>query len=836
MRLARSLEHHNRGDMVKTTEHVAKPISTPKARRFATLRGLLRCQGNGAPSRTLFALPTLALIALPATLACLGALVAPALAAGGCPNEQLREEQGSTRLPECRAYEMASPVFKAGYAANAIVAVAPNGESVAFDSVGAFAGDTSDSQFTLYLSHRTASGWSTASLLPPASIASDVVEEGPPYFDFSSTLESFLIGNTLGSSLGNTNDHAQHEVLLHSTGAPDTPAGFEVAGQILESPIKEPTKIAYRGASANLSHILLVSFGEPDGALLPAAVGADAQLYDLVSNDEGTPSLQLVALNNDGEVIDPYCEPALGAAAGAERESGFNAIADGGVEIFFTANANRASGNRCDGKSAAEIFPANPALLFVRINSEKTLQLSVPLAADCVAPAPCASAPPARAVFEGANEAGTKVFFTTSQPLVTGDTDSAPDLYMANIGCPGGGEGPCAPAAREVTSLAQVSHDPNPGQAAEVQGVVRVSPDGSRVYFVARGVLNDAPNAQGDAAVQGADNLYVYDSAVGGAPVFVADLCSGPELSGVATDVRCPGNLEVVQTHATNEDRNDASLWLNESSEAQTAGADGRFLLFSSYGRLVAGDTDIAKDVYRYDAETGALVRVSLGEDGYDTNGNDSAFNAEISVFNTFGGARAAAAKTADLDNRAITEDGSRVVFTTAEPLSPDAVNGLENVYEWHEQPDGEGVVSLISTGSADEPISSKEGDLDITPEGRDIFFQTTQGLVSQDTDGQGDVYDARIDGGFPSPPAPEEPCSGDACQGPLTNPAPLLVPGSVSQAPGGNFAPPAPTATVKPKPKSKVVKCRKGYVKARGKCVKNPKAKKAGDKRSITS
>ena len=62
-----------------------------------------------------------------------------------------------------------------------------------------------------------------------------------------------------------------------------------------------------------------------------------------------------------------------------------------------------------------------------------------------------------------------------------------------------------------MTSLTQVSHDPRAGEAAEVQGVLRVAPDGSRAYFVARGVLSEAPNAQGAVAVKGADNLYVYD-------------------------------------------------------------------------------------------------------------------------------------------------------------------------------------------------------------------------------------------------------------------------------------------------------------------------------------
>lgn len=43
---------------------------------------------------------------------------------------------------------------------------------------------------------------------------------------------------------------------------------------------------------------------------------------------------------------------------------------------------------------------------------------------------------------------------------------------------------------------------------------------------------------------------------------------------------------------------------------------DGMLLVFSSYGQLRAVNTDSAKDVYWYDAVTGVLVRVSVGEEG----------------------------------------------------------------------------------------------------------------------------------------------------------------------------------------------------------------------------
>jgi hypothetical protein len=341
----------------------------------------------------------------------------------------------------------------------------------------------------------------------------------------------------------------------------------------------------------------------------------------------------------------------------------------------------------------------------------------------------------------------------------------------------------------------QVSHDPNGGEAG-VQGVVRVAPDGSRIYFVASGDVLTAAEQQALAGQgrpvphAGADNLYVYDTVAEderGSMAFIGDLCSGPQLSGAVEDEHCPSSLEAGEG-------DDVSLWRGgEGVEAQTAGKDGRFLVFSTYAQLATSDANSSKDVYRYDAQTGELDRVSLGENGYDTNGNGGSFNAQIA-----GTPRDTPTVQAqqELGTRAISEDGSRIVFETGAPLSPAATNGLEDLYEWQEQPGGEGNVSLISSGSAEEPI--EPSGVAMSPSGNGIFFLTSQGLVPQDTDGLIDLYDARIHGGFPALTSQPQPCAGDACQGPLTNPAPLLVPGSVAQAAGENIAPVSPSSTPK--------------------------------------
>ena len=499
------------------------------------------------------------------------------------------------------------------------------------------------------------------------------------------------------------------------------------------------------------------------------------------------------------------------------KSSGFNAVAGDGGEVFFTTGVN----SECSGQ------------LFVRLGGSRTLEVSRPLEAGkavggcvgkgVVGEVPCEGAETrAPAVFQGANESGSKVFFTTASPL---DPDGN-DLYMARIECSGGGEG-CEVSKREVGSLVQVSAG---SEAADVQGVVTVSSDGSQVYFVARGVLDTSANSEGQAAVKGADNLYVYNSVSGAAPSFIGDLCSGPELSGETEDVDCPSDL----LPESNEQGNDTGLWVSVSHQVQTNSCEagsvscepGRFLVFSAYARLTRDDTDNAKDVYRYDADTGVLTRVSVGEDGYEANGNGSACvgsacDATIGANEE----QALVYRQNDLDSRAVSEDGSRIVFTSGDALSEDASNGLANAYEWQSAQDGNGgSVSLISTGSGSEPVE----DVVISRSGRDVFFVTSQGLVPQDTDGQSDVYDARLGGGFPPVSLEPRQCEGEACQGPLTNPAPLLVPGSVSQAPGGNVPAPVSKPTVKKakpkrKTKSKKPKSKKKSKSRKGKASRSP-------------
>jgi hypothetical protein len=706
-------------------------------------------------------------------------------------------------LSKDRAYEMVSPVYKGGYGINNVVAVAPDGEHVAFVSLGACAGDPANNVLANYYVARRegGGGWSTAPLTPPAGIAAFSVVD-----DFSPTLDSTLSGVRLGPNKGRAEaDDIEQEFLFHQTDAPDVAPNFEVAGMVLKDLDETPFFILYEGASSDFSHVVFEGNSLKSEQLLPEAGKTESHLYDLVTGRvSGERSLQLVGLNNKDKVVNPSCRAALGLGHGGNAALGlgdgsdqFNAISKDGSEVFFTTGVD----SSC----------ADPQL-FVRLGGMRTLEVSKSLLPACHE-VPCLGATEREpSAFRGASEDGSKVFFVSVQPLVPGNADVSENLYMARIGCPES-EPECEAAGREVTGLVEVSHDPNGGEPAEVRNVVSIAPDGSHVYFVARGNLLTSAE-QGMLAGEGraipkvgADNLYVYNS-ITGTTEFVVDLCSGSELSGATQDLRCPPGLAGGEL----AEKNDTPLWTSTQREAQLNVCDrpclcecsgdretGRFLVFSSYGKLTGDDTDAGKDIYRYDSVTGTLERVSIGENGYDADGNADGFDATLAI------SKASSSKLSfeqrGMNSRAVSEDGLQIVFSTAETLSSGATKGFTSAYEWNEDN-----VSLVSGSGASGSVEN----VLISSSGNDVFFTTTQGLVPQDTDGQEDVYDARLNGGFPSAPAEVQACSGDACQGPLSSPAPLLVPGSLPQASGENFLPVKRATSKKAKLKKKVKRPKK--------------------------
>jgi hypothetical protein len=750
-----------------------------------------------------------------------------------CPNEALRQELQSGRLPDCRAYELVTPAHKGGVPAY-FNAVSTDGSRAIVHSTGEFgdAGNSQETEGAAYELTRTAQGWSDADIDPPAS-------QYPyaRYLGATPELDAtlwFVRGSSQSLSAQDLLVRDEAGGVLHDLGPDSNPAGNKEPPGLGIPPGQHVFDTKYVGSSTDFSHVLFwvaSSTSASEEAKAPKLWPGDQtapgipELHSLYERDDHTgfePTLVGVSNEgpldgsphvNEGAVLLSQCGTNLGSGGG---ENTYNAVSESGASVFFTA------------EHKAECSSTQPLVseLYARVGGVKTLAISEPpLGGPAAVPGRecsgvCAAdeeVPSDRSegVFVGASRNGSKVFFLTAQPLVNGDEDATTDLYEAEI------EG--AGAGAHLGKLVQVSHDPNVGQAAEVQGVTRISADGSRVYFVAKGVL--AGNSNGLAAPfstahEGAENLYVYESDPADPghfkTVFLAMLCSEEGKSGSVSDSEC---------HSS-----DAQMWSVEGSAPAQATPDGRFLVFSTATDLTAPeDTSSVNQVFRYDSETGDLARVSIGQDGFNANGNMDNSNLAVAPIQQAG--------TQAPGSAAVSEDGA-VVFQSADGLTPAALNGQQesfeyeeeneeglevrrrgtfyanNVYEW--EADGAevngrvtctapaGCVDLISDGldttatGTGTNLTSSVRLYGQTPSGGDIFFTSADRLVPQDTDTQQNIYDARIDGGFPPPLAPvacEENCQGAPGSQPLFG-----TPSSATFAGPGNIAPPPAPAPVKTK------------------------------------
>ncbi len=670
-----------------------------------------------------------------------------AVAAGACPNEGLRAEDNSLGLPDCRAYEMVTPVDKNSALVSPVErpTVAADGSSLVGGSPEGFAGIGNDELQALtdayYRFTRTGSGWVTIPLNP-----------------YRGRLASIGMGDSVWEPA-----EPQSIARLRLRGADGS---LSEIGPVWPSALGQNQNLSsffVLGAAAEASHGVVFVINER-GLLWPFdKTLSGSSLYGYTGTRNTVPSLVGVSGGPGSSALIGQCGTTLGAfgfADDGEGQGEYNAVSEDGSRVFFTVAGT--DSNACGGVEPA----ANE--LFARIEGSQTVAISEPSKADCPL---CDTSAPMDAVFKGASADGSKVFFTTSQPLLGSDTSR--NLYEYDFDPPAG-----EPKVVRVSGGDGSVAEPT----AEVLGVTRISEDGSHVYFVAKGVLTNGLNSQGEGALAGTNNLYLFERDAqypAGRTVFIADLGAGDmELWGV-------GN---------------SSGDVNRPAQATP---DGRFLLFTSFGDLTAGDTSTARQMFQYDAQAGSLVRVSIGQEGFDDNGNAGGAGASIAIQDYVAGARGGAIA------RSMSDDGSYVFFQSQAGLTPLASSGAENVYEYHA-----GRVSLIAA----------EGELiGTSASGGDVFFRTANQLVPQDTDTQWDFYDARVDGGFPTPVTATG-CVGDACQGPPAAPLLFGSPSSVVFSGAGNVTPPVSRPAVKPR----ALTVAQQLSRALKACLKGPRRKRA--------
>lgn len=388
-----------------------------------------------------------------------------------------------------------------------------------------------------------------------------------------------------------------------------------------------------------------------------------------------------------------------------------------------------------------------------------------------------------------------------------------------------------------------------PGAVLGAQSAA-ISSDGSRVYWtdLATGNLylrSGGQTKQVDSSA-GGGGAFETASADGSAAYFTKDehLWRYLAASGTATDLTPAGEVAGVlgtsadgssvyfqdaaglklwkggttTTVAPGANAAEESNWPPSTGTARTS-ADGTKLLFVSTQSLTGYDnTDLDTEaldsqVFLYDATgAGTLRCLSCNPSGARPIGASSIPG---SVPNG-----TAIGSPDSYKPRSLTANGNRAYFESLDALVLTDINDDRDVYQWQAQGSGNcnragGCVNLISSGVAQDGASF----VDASSDGSDVFFLTDGSLVGADP-GAVDLYDARVGGGFPEPSKPI-PCQGDACQ--VLPPEPIEPTLTTLLSGPGN--PPVRYA-------KEAKRCRKGFVRRKGKCVKRARRERPAKRR----
>ncbi len=679
----------------------------------------------------------------------------------------------ASALPDGRAYELVSPADKGSGSLpgradlqeepvlQQAVQASANGERLGYFSLLPFSGAQAGST-TAYLAARGAGGWSSQDLIPSQATVQDAFLVRPRVAGYSEDLSKAVFED--GGHDGNGGHGQDSPPLVNGEPADNSNLflrdNIGASYQLMDvtSPGVTPGAAGFEGASADYSHVVFVSAAQ----LTPEAIENKYNLYQwfggAVSLVGQVPVPPATQCGSGG----PPCIAApqdASLGSGNTRRGGFlNSVSSDGSKIFF------------EDYEASE---GSPHELFMRVDGARTVEVSASQKTNGSGPGGTDGNGRRNSTYWTAGTDGSEVFFTSCEQLTNdstanstgvgndcenqepgefGTTPTGNDLYQYDT------------TSGALTDLT-VDHSAGDPRGADVQGVLGTNDDGSYIYFVANGVLADGASP-GDCrdganigeAPSGQCNLYLSHD---GSTTFIARL----------------------------DDATDRSDWDGESTARVTP--DGTHLAFESAASLTGYDTTDAltgtpdSEVYEYDANTSRLVCASCNPSGAQPIGASTLDPVWGTTLADVGGA------SIEYLSRELSEDGSRVFFDSGDALVPGDVNGKLDVYEYEG-----GRPYLISSGTSNDESFF----LDASASGDDVFFETRSQLVPQDTDEQFDIYDARVGGGFPNPPAPAPACVGESCKAaPVGGPA-GQAPGSAGVSGVGNIMPSPAAVVVKSK------------------------------------
>jgi hypothetical protein len=661
------------------------------------------------------------------------------------------------QLPDSRIWELVSPSDKHGGrlvgGADIHLQASADGNGLAYQSYLPIEANPEGNRIlepSMSLARRQADGsWRSKDISPPNEYVTRPAAGRNEYKLFNSDLSEALLDPHSGTPLSpeasertpylreNTEPPRYTPLVTGKEPYANVPPGTEFGGPELDA--TGPVELL--AASPDFRHFGLHSEvplvdGAPGGALYEWS-GGQIEPVSVLPAGEG------------GAIVGAQF-------IGSGPRSVEGALSRDGSRVFWSADQPSALYLRYNATEAASVIGGGECTEPERACTVR-IDVKQPGATGTGTPSP---------IFQGASADGTVVFFTDSQQLTEDAGSRGSDLYRCELP-PGVG------VASGCATLTDISVPTVAGESAEVQGIApALSADGTKIYFVARGVLDEAPNKLDDAAVSGQPNLYLWQQGEG--VRFIATL--------------------------TDEDRTDWGQQEAASSSDSVASAltatgspSGRYLGFMSQRSLTGYDNrdrssgEAAQEVFRYDSATEELECVSCNPTGARPHSAvpSQAFRAFVDPWQLWAGRPVVAALPEATSTtisgspslyrpRAVLDNG-RVFFNVVDSLAPSDSNGQWDVYQYEPTGVGDcsassgaasisrlegGCVSLLSSGTAEEEAAFFDAD----ETGDNAFFWTPAQLSALDEDHEVDVYDARVNGIAAVRPANVE-CLGEACQ-----------------------------------------------------------------------
>ena len=717
-----------------------------------------------------------------------------------CPGNEAFRTGLSAALPDCRAYEMVSPLDKEGgdiialqetftHLPAALSQSSAAGDKLAYASYRAFGNAKAAPYTSQYIAVRDpGTGWGSHGISPPRTfriLKNSLI----PSFDTEFKLFSDdLCASWLRTVTDPTLAAGAIERFPNLYGSRDSDPscggeGYEALTTV-EPPLvgaEDYWRLELQGASEDGEVAAYVSNDNltPDAPPQPAGCttsAANCQLR-LYVQAKDNPLPRFVCILPNGEASKTSCQAGDPTEGDGKMRTGnvLHALSDDGSELFWTAHTS----------------PPGPGQIYLRLNP--TEEQSALSGGECTEAAKACTLAVSK---QAETSSGTTIsrFWTAAADGSRAIFTTGTDLYEYVV-------------ATKSTNL--IAH--------KSAGILGAGDDAQHIYMVSEEVLSGA-NAEGGSPTAGKQNLYVYEP--GGTYRFVMTMASA--------DVNVPSNTYAPVVH-------DPRWRVSRVSPDGVHAAFPSFANPTGYDNIDAVSGQVDAEVYLYDAAAnagqGGLVCASCNP----TLGRPAGANARPGSPNPYwAGGKLPVWENTLYASRVLSEDGNRLFFESSDTLSPRDTNGVQDLYQWEaagtggcEEGDAAyyasngGCIGLISSGQSARAVEFT----DASPSGDDVFFATLAGLLPQDY-GLVDVYDARVGGGLPEPPPPAAECEGESCQNPASPPLPPTPPSLVYQGPGN-------VSEAQP-PK----KCPKGKhkVKKNGKtrCVKNkPKKSKGKSKKS---